>query len=198
MLQFNTTEKYLLEDDFALLRPLEEKDFVHLLPFALQEPNTWQYSIQQAIGEEGLKNYIANTLEARKKGLEYPFIVYDKTQRTYAGSTRFYNISNWHQNLSLGYTWYGAKHRGTGLNKHCKFLLLSFAFEHCKAMRVEFHADFENKHSIRAMKSIGCVEEGVLRQSMKKPDGQWRDTIVLSILQSEWLERVKTLIAGQL
>jgi RimJ/RimL family protein N-acetyltransferase len=36
------------------------------------------------------------------------------------------------------------------------------------------------------MKSIGCVVEGVLRSNMYKPNGERRDSIVLSILKDEW------------
>jgi hypothetical protein len=31
--------------------------------------------------------------------------------------------------LLLGFTWYGKQFRGTGLNKHCKYLLLQFALK---------------------------------------------------------------------
>ena len=57
--------------------------------------------------------------------------------------------------------------------------------------RVEFRADFQNKKSIAAMKSIGCIEEGVLRKNFVKPSGERRDSIVLSILKKEWLDGVK-------
>jgi len=58
-------------------------------------------------------------------------------------------------------------------------------------LRVEFRADATNARSIAAMKSIGCVEEGILRQHLPKPDGTRRDSIVLSILQQEWKRGVK-------
>jgi RimJ/RimL family protein N-acetyltransferase len=58
-------------------------------------------------------------------------------------------------------------------------------------VRVEFRADATNARSIAAMKSIGCVEEGILRQHQPKPDGTRRDSIVLSILKQEWENGVK-------
>ena len=58
-------------------------------------------------------------------------------------------------------------------------------------LRVEFRADNDNLRSIRAMKSIGCVVEGVLRSNMFKPNRQRRDSIVLSILKEEWDKEVK-------
>jgi len=116
---FSIGEDYILEDDRALLRPLKEADFIHLLPFALNEPNLWKYSLISAEGDKGLENYLNIALEGKASGKEYPFIVFDKKTNEYAGSTRFYDINLPFQTLQLGYTWYGKKFHGTGLNKHC-------------------------------------------------------------------------------
>ncbi|HEY8784509.1 MAG TPA: GNAT family protein [Mucilaginibacter sp.] len=190
-LNFNLHKEYILEDERVLLRPLKERDVEFLLPFALNEPDTWKYSYLSAKGEEGMKKYINQALTAKATGKEYPFIVYDKQSGKYAGSTRFYDIQPAHQTLQLGYTWYGEKFRGTGLNKHCKFLLLQLAFETWNAERVEFRADARNESSIAAMKSIGCKPEGILRSNMPLTDGGRRDSIVLSILKDEWENEVK-------
>ena len=55
---------------------------------------------------------------------EYPFIVFDKKAGKYAGSTRFYDIQQGYSTTQLGFTWYGSAYQGTGLNRHCKWLLL--------------------------------------------------------------------------
>ncbi len=180
-----------LNSSRTLLRPLEQSDWEHLLPISLNEPETWQYSLISAAGEENLKHYIDIAIQARETGKEMPFIVFDKQTQRYAGSTRFYDIQPENKSLQLGYTWYGKDFRGTGLNQHCKFLLLEYAFESLGMERVEFRADNDNKRSIAAMKSIGCTVEGVLRHNGQRPDGSWRDSIVLSILRDEWFASVK-------
>ena len=190
-LNFDPKAEYILEDDRVLLRPLKENDFEFLLPFALNEPDTWKYSGVSAKGKQGMKNYVNTAIDGRADGKEYPFIVFDKQLNEYAGSTRFYDIQQANQTLQLGYTWYGEKFRGTGLNKHCKFLLLRFAFESLNAERVEFRADARNERSIAAMKSIGCKPEGILRSNMPLQDSGRRDSIVLSILKNEWEGGVK-------
>lgn len=181
---FNAT--YVLEDDSVQLRPLAINDFDHLLPFALHEPELWDHSSVHAIGETGLKHYLLKALKGRKDEKEYPFIVIDKRTNEFAGSTRFYDIQLNTGCLQLGYTWYGKKFQGTGLNKHCKYLLLRFAFEQMGFERVEFRADYTNQRSIAAMKSIGCTVEGVLRSNVIRHNGTRRDSIVLSILRHEW------------
>lgn len=188
---FDLSKDYVLENECVLLRPLQLDDCEHLRYFSRNQPEIWTYSLQKAAGEDNLKMYLEFAVKARERGTEYPFIVFDKKKQAYAGSTRFYDIQLQHQTLQLGFTWYGKEFQGTGLNKHCKFLLLQFAFEQIGMERVEFRADINNKRSIAAMKSIGCVEEGVLRSHANKVEGGRRDSIILSILKDEWLNTVK-------
>lgn len=189
-MQFDTQKHIILEDERALLRPLQAKDFENFLSYSLIEPELWNYSLTPANGRENLKSYIELALEKRTSGDSYPFVVFDKLRQKIAGSTRFYDIQPKHQSLQLGYTWYGKSFQGTGLNKHCKFLMLKFAFETLSAHRVEFRADAQNQRSIAAMKSIGCTVEGILRSNCASPTGR-RDSIVLSILANEWQEQLK-------
>jgi RimJ/RimL family protein N-acetyltransferase len=189
---FSFKDNIVLEDDFVLLRPLQESDVNNLLEISINEPETWKYSLVGADGKENLINYIQSAVKARDAKKEFPFIVFDKKSQKYAGSTRFYDINLDFKTLQLGYTWYSSAFRGTGLNKHCKFLLLQFAFETLGMERVEFRADNNNARSIAAMKSIGCKVEGVIRSNMPTRDPNIRrDSVVLSILKNEWFDEVK-------
>lgn len=189
---FNFSQDITLEDEQVLLRPLQLTDVDNLLEISLNEPETWKYSLVQANGKQNLINYIQLAVKARENKNQFAFIVFDKKSGKYAGSSRFYDINQDFKTLQLGFTWYGQQFRGTGLNKHCKFLLLQFAFEELGMERVEFRADNSNARSIAAMKSIGCKEEGVLRNHMPTFNSDLRrDTIILSILRSEWFDSVK-------
>ena len=189
---FDPSKEYILEYERVLLRPLKAEDASYLLPFSLDEPDLWKYSLVSAAGEDGLKNYLAIALAARASGSEYPFIVYDKLAKEYAGSTRFYDINMPFQTIQLGYTWYGKKFQRTGLNRHCKFLLMSFAFDRLGIERVELRADSQNTRSIAAMQAIGCTIDGVLRSNMPtREPGRRRSSTVLSVLRDEWYGSVK-------
>lgn len=191
-MDFNFSSNIVLEDDLVLLRPLQKTDVDNLLEISLNEPETWEYSLIRANGKENLENYIDIALKARDNKVEFPFIVFDKKSSKYAGSTRFYDMNISFKTLQLGYTWYGSAFRGTGLNKHCKYLLLQYAFETLGMDRVEFRADNNNQRSVAAMKSIGCKVEGVLRNHMPTFGSEVRrDTIILSILRKEWFSEVK-------
>ena len=187
----------LLKNDIVSLRPLKKEDISLLKEFSLNEPELWKYSLTPADGLENLKNYIDQALREKELKTSYPFIVLDKRTNKIAGSNRFYDYRKAHKTVQLGFTWYGKEFQGTGLNKNCKFLLLQYAFEEMDLERVEFRADATNIKSIAAMKSIGCIEEGILRSNCAAPKGR-RDSIVLSILKDEWLNRVKDLLKNKI
>jgi RimJ/RimL family protein N-acetyltransferase len=144
-MSFNFNQDLVLEDERVLLRALQNSDVEHLLEISLNEPETWEYSLVKGNGKENLINYIQLAIVARENKTQFPFIVFDKKLGKYAGSTRFYDINLEFKTLLLGFTWYGKQFRGTGLNKHCKYLLLQFAFETLGMERVEFRADNKNK-----------------------------------------------------
>ncbi|AWG25625.1 GNAT family N-acetyltransferase [Flavobacterium kingsejongi] len=196
--ELDWNKEIVLEDERVLLRPLQESDVEYLEVFSEQEPDTWKYSLIRANGRGNLVNYIRIALQAKANKTEFPFIVLDKKTGSYAGSTRFYDINLVYKTLQLGYTWYGKAFQGTGLNRHCKYLLLEFAFETLGMERVEFRADASNARSIAAMKSIGCQVEGIFRSHMPTVEGGRRDSIVLSILRQEWFESVKENLKNKL
>jgi N-acetyltransferase len=185
--QFDFSANYVLETVMIRLEPLHSNHIPHLLTYSLNQPEIWKYSSIPAMGEENLTNYIKIALDNRTKQTEYPFVVFDKRTNEYAGSTRFYDIQLTNKTLQLGYTWYGQQFHGTGLNKHCKYLLLEFAFEKMNIERVEFRADNNNERSKAAMRS-----------NMTKLDGGRRDSIILSILRDEWFDSVKENLKNKL
>lgn len=165
-MHFDFEGDYILENKRVRLQPLTLADRKYLLPFSLNEPELWKFSLQGANGESNLDKYLQAALEGREQKKEYEFIVFDKLTGKYAGSTRFYDIQPEMQTLQLGYTWYGKAFQGTGLNKNCKYLLFTFAFEQLGAERLELRADILNDRGVAAMKSIGCKVDGILRSNM--------------------------------
>ena len=185
-LLFDTNTDIILENERVLLRPLMQEDAVYLSAYVKEEPALWKYALTPITTDQEFEQYVATAVEARQLKSAYPFIVFDKLQNKYVGSTRFYDIQLNNSTTQFGYTWYSESTWGTGLNEHCKFLLLQFAFETIGFERIEFRADNRNKRSIAAMQKIGCTVEGILRNHLPTSDGTRRDSIVLSMLKNEW------------
>lgn len=190
MEKFNFDKEYILENDRVRLSPMELDAIKAFSDFSTKQPELWKYSLVSGSGLDNLKAYIDYALQSRAEETAYPFVIFDKQTNQIAGSTRFYDFQKKHNTVQLGYTWYGNEFQGTGLNKQCKLLMLTFAFETLGLERVEFRADANNARSIAAMKSIGCTVEGILRSNCAAPEGR-RDSIVLSILKDEWFSTTK-------
>lgn len=197
---FDFTKNYVLGNERVLLRPLQRNDYEHLLTYALNEPDIWYYNAGGPETPERLQSYIDFTVKQREKELEYPFIVFDKKTNQYAGCTRYYDIRVDRQTIQLGFTWYGKAFQRTGLNRHCKHLLLGLAFDRLNMLRVGLAANIKNERSINAMKAIGCTVEGVWRSTGFDSKGERIDSILLSMLKhewdGEWKEKLRARIAG--
>jgi RimJ/RimL family protein N-acetyltransferase len=187
-INFDYKIDYILEDGAVLLRPLEINDFKYLLDYSINEPDIWEFNIGGANDEQNLLKYINTAIIQRQNERQYPFIIFDKRTNQYVGSTRFYNIDLEMKTIEIGYTWYGKKHQGTGINKNCKYLLFDFAFNKLEIERIGFGANSKNTRSINAMKGVGCTEEGILRSRSFDLKGNRIDVIILSILKNEWRE----------
>lgn len=198
MAVFDFSKDYILEDHIVRLRPLQIEDVSNLLQIA-NESGIWEYSFAKGNGVENLTKYIQETIQNRENKKEYPFIVIDKRTNEFAGCTRLSDINLDLQATRLGYTWYGEKFQGTGLNKHCKYLLFEFAFNQMEMERIGLAAYAENSRSINAMKSVGCVEEGKFREIFPSENNKKRsDAILFSILKKEWTDSKKDILKSKL
>src|SRR3984885_6160525 len=187
-MNFPFDEEIILENSFALLRPINKTDIDNLLPVATKDKDLLQFSPAQICTRELLKTYVDKAVENKITKNAYAFIVFDKTANQFAGSTSFLNISNPDDRLEIGATWYGKAFQRTGLNRNCKYLLLQYAFDYLEAERVEFKTDERNVASRNAIEKIGGQFEGILRRHTLMSDGFRRNTICYSILRSEWLQ----------
>ncbi len=174
-----------LENGHVLLRPYQPEDREHLQTIA-PDADTWRYMTTRINNATDLQRWVETITKASAQHDRYTFIIIDKATGKPAGSTAYGNISEVDKRLEIGWTWLGKDHRGTGLNRHCKFLLLQHAFEVLEFERVELKTDVLNLRSRQAMRKIGATEEGILRSHTLIHDGRRRDTIYYSILKPEW------------
>jgi len=174
-----------LENSRVRLRPLELTDFEALKAVAM-DAELWQYTLTRADDAVSLAAYIRQAVEAREQGLRYPFAIIDRETGELAGSTSYYNVAEADQRLSIGYTWVGTKFQRSGLNRACKHLLLSYAFDGLNYERVELETDARNHKSRTAMGRMGATEEGTLRSHRLTQGGLRRDTIIFSVIRPEW------------
>ncbi|MEL6843469.1 MAG: GNAT family protein, partial [Bacteroidota bacterium] len=164
-----------------------------------RDPSIWTFFEEQGQDDPSFSQYFSHALDQVREGSQYPYAVFDKRSQQFAGMTRLYQYSPESLNIKVGHTWYGATFRGTGLNKHSKYLLFQFLFDHLGLQRIGLAAHQENIVSLSAMKSVGCREEGRLRSFFRSIDGKgYADCVLFSILQSEWQQSVQTMLSQKL
>ena len=197
-MDFNFEKEIILEDDRVKLRPLLPSDLDNLLPPAASDEKLVQYSPKPIHTKELMTEYIKTALADRTTHDRYAFTIFDKQANAYAGSTSFLFVSNYNLRLEIGHTWLGTGFQKTGLNRHCKFLLLSYAFDELGFERVEFKTDERNNASRTAIEKIGGKLEGILRSHTLMNDGFRRNSVYYSILKSEWPAVKLQFAAGKL
>lgn len=180
-------QQIILEDELVRLEPLEEKHYEHLLPVAMH-PQLWLYTGAKVYTEADYRKYFDTALQERANKKSYPFAYFNKQTGTYVGCTRYGNIDFAHKRLEIGWTWLLPALHGTGFNKHCKYVLLSYGFDQLQLNRIELKTSLLNLISQKAMLNIGAVKEGVLRRHSINDDGLVRDTVYFSFISEEWPE----------
>jgi len=74
----------------------------------------------------------------------------------------------------------------TAANTEAKLLMLTYAFETWRVLRVCFHTDARNQRSRAALERIGGQFEGILRAHRMAVDHVARDSARYSIVAAEW------------
>jgi RimJ/RimL family protein N-acetyltransferase len=183
-------DELILENEILKLRLLRTDDLQDFVQIS-KDSSIWEYFTSDLNNEENIRIWIDEALVQYAEKSRYPFTIIDKILNRTAGSTSFGNFSERDKRIEIGWTWLGKKFQGSGINRHCKFLLLQYAFEVLNFERVEFKTDVLNLQARKALEKIGAVEEGVLRSHTLMPHNRRRDTIFYSILRNEWLQLKK-------
>jgi RimJ/RimL family protein N-acetyltransferase len=174
----------VLEGRHVGLEPLQA-EHAPALRDAVADGDIWRLWYTSAPTPDGVDAYVATALAERDAGLALPFVVRDAGGEI-VGSTRYCHVEVKHRRLEIGFTWYAARVHRTGLNTEAKFMLLRHAFETLGTIAVEFRTNWFNQRSRTAIARLGAKQDGVLRNHMLMPDGSYRDTVVFSIIASEW------------
>ena len=191
-------EPVVLEGKFVRLEPLtlaHERDLAR----AAADGELWKTDVTIIPKPDGMKGYIEAALKGLELGFELPFAIVRKTMSgpQVVGTTRFYEVFSNDLKAAIGYTWLSKSAQRTPVNTETKLLLLTHAFETWKCVRVELITDVLNDQSRAAVLRLGAKQEGILRKHLILPSGRVRDSVVFSIIDTEWPE-VKTSLLNRL
>ena len=175
----------VLSGDRVELRPVHADDREGLVR-AAGDGELWTLHYTSVPGPEKMHDAIAGYLGQQAAGTMLPFTVRLQSSGEVVGMTTFCNIDADSRRVEIGHTWYARSVQGSGVNAECKLLLLSHAFDQLDCIAVEFRTHWLNHQSRRAIERLGAKQDGVLRSHKLMADGTLRDTVVFSIIASEW------------
>ncbi|MBR9727798.1 GNAT family N-acetyltransferase [Shewanella intestini] len=174
-----------LNGDLVILEPLS-LDHVAALTLAASDGRLWELWVTNVPDKSGMKQYVKDAIASEQRGETLAFAVRDKVSGNVVGSTRICHWDQANRRLEIGYTWYAKQAQRTGINTQVKQLLLTYAFNNLDCIAVEFRTHWHNKASRTAILRLGAKQDGVLRHHKIQKDGTIRDTVVYSIIASEW------------
>ena len=178
-------EPVKLHGAHASLVPLS-RDHTADLDEALRDGELWRLWYTFVPPPEKLAAFIDKRLADQAKGMLTAFAVIDKASGRAVGTTNYLNVEPEHRRVEIGGTWYRRSVQRTPINTECKLMLLGHAFEALDCIAVEFRTHFFNHQSRRGIERLGAKLDGILRNHQIAPNGSLRDTVVYSIIASEW------------
>tara|TARA_Y100000588_G_scaffold389164_1_gene491255 strand:+ start:547 stop:1137 length:591 start_codon:yes stop_codon:yes gene_type:complete len=179
-------EQSRIEGDNVVLEPLNLGHVPELIE-AVKDGEHWKLWFANVPSPEKMEQYVVDAIAQMVLG-NIAYAVRVKANNQVVGTTRYYGVDRPNRRALIGYTWYSNSARGTLINKECKYLLLRQLFEHYEAIAVEFRTHIGNTVSRKAIEGLGANLDGILRNHQILKDGSIRDTVVYSIIDSEWPE----------
>jgi N-acetyltransferase len=174
-----------LEGTIVRLEPLGPQHAAGLRE-AMKDGRLWELWYTIVPEPDAVAAWIDTAISQQAEGKALAFAVVRRRDGAVVGSTRYMNVEPVQRRLEIGTTWYAKSAQRTGLNTQCKRLLLAHAFEALGCIAVEFRTHWFNQQSREAIARLGAKQDGVLRNHQRLPDGSLRDTVVFSIIESEW------------
>jgi RimJ/RimL family protein N-acetyltransferase len=174
-----------LQGSLVTLRPLLQTDAQSLVD-AAADGELWSLPYTVIPSADTVDGYIDKALRGQAEGTVMSFAITLSANQSIIGSTRFWKFDRENRKLEIGHTWYSRSWQRTAANTESKLLLLRYAFEQLQCIRVQFTTDVLNERSQAAIRRIGGVHEGIIRNERIMPNGRKRTSVRYSIIDDEW------------
>jgi len=135
---------------------------------------------------EGFERFIAWTHRQREAGQYVCFGIVPEGMTAAIGLFQLKSLESGFTSAEWGFVM-GSQYWGSGLFVKGAELVLEFAFETIGAYRLEARSSVQNGRGNGALRKLGAVQEGVLRNAFLR-NGRYHDQNIWSILASAWAE----------
>ena len=146
----------------------------------------WTLYTEDLSNPDDLEKWMTARLNESERGDKFSYAVILVEKNQVIGTTSFGHF-DWNEKcVEIGWTWLGHLYIGSGINKNMKFLMLQHAFDAMGTERLELRTDELNARSRKAMEKIGAKYDGTLRNHRSTQGGRRRNTVIYSIIRTEW------------
>jgi ribosomal-protein-alanine N-acetyltransferase len=145
-----------------------------------------RFGIDEPLSELGVQQLLDRGQRERAGGTGFIYVVTIGATRAVVGLAQVrqlvlgFESAEWE--CTLAPSW-----RGTGIFIELARLLGSFTFGTVGAHRLEARVPLQNGRGNGALRKLGAVQEGILRQSVRRGD-EYVDQVLWSILKEDWGE----------
>lgn len=182
-----TLHPVTLERDGIRLEPLSLAHGPEIAE-AVRDGELWKLWFTSVPAPRDVPAWIEAALSGQARGTMLAWAVRETESGTLIGSTRYHDIAPELERVEIGYTWYVASRQRSKANTLCKLMLMTHAFETVGCGVVGLRTDNFNFRSQRAIEALGAKKDGVIRNFRRRKDGSIGDTVMYSILASEWAD----------
>ncbi len=145
-----------------------------------------RFGIDEPLSEVSVQQLLDRISRDREAGTAFTFLVTISSTRAVVGLVQARQIDlSWESGeweCTLAPSW-----RGTGIFLETARLVGSFAFGTVGVHRLEARVLLQNGRANGALRKLGAVQEGVLRESVRR-GSDYLDQVLWSVLKEDWGE----------
>jgi [ribosomal protein S5]-alanine N-acetyltransferase len=145
-----------------------------------------RFGIDEPVSEVAVQQLLDRIVHDRRAGVAFTYVITVASTRALIGlvQTRQIDLS-WESaewECTLAPSW-----RGTSVFLEAARLVGSFAFGAVGVHRLEARVLLQNGRANGALRKLGAVQEGILRESMRRGN-EYLDQVLWSVLKEDWGE----------
>ena len=145
-----------------------------------------RFGIDEPVSELAVQQMLDRIAHDRRTGVAFTYLITVPSTRAVVGllQTRQIDLS-WESaewECTIAPSW-----RGTGVFLEAARLVGSFAFGTVGVHRLEARVLLQNGRANGALRKLGAVQEGILRESMRRGN-DYLDQVLWSVLKEDWGE----------
>jgi RimJ/RimL family protein N-acetyltransferase len=143
-----------------------------------------RFGIDESLSEVAVQHMLDRIAQDRRGGVAFTYVITIASTRAIVGliQTRQIDLS-WESaewECTIAPSW-----RGTGVFLEAARLVGSFAFGTIGVHRLEARVLLLNGRANGALRKLGAVQEGILRESMRRGN-EYLDQVLWSVLKEDW------------